>query len=393
MKLDGAVPELKAAYPEAKEGKAVPCTEAKEGKAVPCAETKKGKAVPCSEAKVGKAARYPEPFGENERPKQIETEEKRGVTIGEIARLKKKEEIFADDFFAQSNHALFEAMRASQRFQTVTYGYYVNIIDREAASQFSALTCFLAEGLLYVAFRGTDETLAGWREDFAMAYEMPVRSQELAAWYLQEIAERCEGRLIIGGHSKGGNLAVYAAMHCPKKAQGRIRLIYDLDGPGFLPEVRRSEAYCQIEDRIRKIVPHSSLIGMLFEDAEAYEVVESSTFGVLQHNPFSWIIRDGSFTAVKNVYRGRKAAVEVLNRWLYSLTREEAEDLIETFFSIVEASEAETLPQLTKDWRHAVRKMLCAAHATDRETRQELKKLGRAFFDAMKEAAKEHMRL
>ncbi len=116
---------------------------------------------------------------------------------------------------------------------------------------------------------------------------LKVRSQELSAAYLDEIGSRCKGSLLVGGHSKGGNLAVYAAMHCGGVIRRRIRRIYDLDGPGFLPRLRRDDLYGAVKDRVWKIVPHSSVVGMLLEDTGAYEVVESNTFGLLQHNPYS----------------------------------------------------------------------------------------------------------
>lgn len=299
-------------------------------------------------------------------------ETERGVTLGGICSRKSMEKLLEGDLFAESNRALLEAMRASRRFQTVTYNYYVNLIDHEASSQFSAVTCFLPEGPVYVAFRGTDETLAGWREDFAMAYETPVPSQELAAKYLRTVAQRCRGAIIAGGHSKGGNLAVYAAMRCGRDAQERIRLVYNLDGPGFPAHIRDGGAYRAVESRIRKIVPHSSVVGMLFENDGAYEVVESNTFGVMQHNPFSWVVKEGKFAAVKDVYRGRKRAAGVLNSRLDLLTKEEAVRMIETFFQIVEASGIRTLPELSGDWKRTLKKMARAAADVDRETRRKV---------------------
>lgn len=344
MKLGGAVPEL-ALTMERREQEAA-------------AEPERG-------ARAGAKA----PGGSG---KENEAGAGRGVTLGEICRRKSMEKLLEGDLFAESGRALLEAMRASRRFQTVTYNYYVSLIDNEAASQFSAVTCFLPEGIVYVAFRGTDETLAGWREDFALAYETPVPSQELAAKYLNAVALRCGGAIIAGGHSKGGNLAVYAAMRCGRDAQERLRLVYNLDGPGFPAHIRDDGAYRAVESRIRKIVPHSSVVGMLFENDGAYEVVESNTFGVLQHNPFSWVVKEGKFAAVKDVYRGRKRAAGVLNSRLELLTKEEAVRMVETFFQIVEASGIRTLPELSGDWKGTLKKMARAAADVDRETRRKI---------------------
>lgn len=313
-----------------------------------------------------------------------------GITIGEISHCKRKEEIFADERFARDNAALFEAMRKSRRFQTMKLHDCVDRTDPSERLQFFAVACTLEDGSVFLAFRGTDETLVGWKEDFYMACRMPVRSQELSAAYLDEIGSRCKGSLLVGGHSKGGNLAVYAAMHCGEVVRRRIRRIYDLDGPGFLPWLRRDDLYGAVKDRVRKIVPHSSVVGMLLEDTGAYEVVESNTFGLLQHNPYSWLIRDGKFVTVRDIYKGRRAAVEIVNRWILSLTREEREGFVEALFTVIEASEAETLLDFSGNWKKAVRQMASALQETDRGTRKALWHVFRALFTAGKETVSGH---
>lgn len=309
-------------------------------------------------------------------------EERRGVTLGEISRRKKREELFADERYAKENSALFEAMRRSRRFQTMSVNYYVNRIDVREGSQFSAVTCFLEDDSVYIAFRGTDETLSGWKEDFTMAYRAPVKCQELSVDYVNETASRCRKALILGGHSKGGNLAVYAAMYCKEAVRERIRCIYDLDGPGFLPQLRESEAYGRIEQRICKVVPHSSVIGMLLEDSQSYETVESSAFGVLQHDAYTWLVREGSFVTVSDVHRGRRAAMEILNQWIRSLTKEELGNMIEEIFGIIGASEAETLLDFSGNWGPAARRMAAAFHGMEKERKKELWRALAALFPA-----------
>lgn len=328
--------------------------------------------------------------GSGEIPGPEDWEECLGVTLGEISHRKRKEEILSDERFARDNAALLEALQKSRRFQTMRLHDCIDRTDPAERLQFFAVACTLEDGSVFLAFRGTDETLVGWKEDFYMACRMPVRSQELSAAYLDEIGSRCRGSLLVGGHSKGGNLAVYAAMYCRETVRSRIRRIYDLDGPGFLPWLCEDGRYEAVKDRIRKIVPHSSVVGMLLEDTAAYEVVESSTFGLLQHNPFSWMIREGRFVTVRDVYKGRKAAVEIVNRWILSLTKEERETFVEELFAVIEASEAETLLDFSGNWKNAVRQMASALQETDRETRKALWHVFRALFIAGKEAASGH---
>lgn len=318
-------------------------------------------------------------------------EGKASVSLAQIRCLASDEELFADTLFAEENKALYNAMCESRRFRTMKINFYVNRINFEKPSQFSAVTCFLEDGSVYVAFRGTDETLTGWREDFDMACRMPVKSQELSAEYLNLAAEQCSGALLVGGHSKGGNLAVYAAMHCAEKVRKRIRLVYNLDGPGFLPGYRQSGHYDKIAERVRKIIPHASIVGMLFEDGKAYEVVESCSRGVLQHDAFSWRISDGHFVTAEDIYKSWKTAGEVLNKWIAALTEEQLSDFTRKLFGALDAMQAQTVLDFSGNWKRMLLEMAEMLRDTDKETRRALWKIGRSLFQAMGQVAREHV--
>ena len=143
--------------------------------------------------------------------------------------------------------------------------------DAETTKQFSACVFELGNGTLYVAFRGTDSSIVGWKEDFMMAFRRPVASQEAAARYLTELAGHWAGPIMVGGHSKGGNLAVYAAANVPSEIQERITVVYSHDGPGFDEVFFDEDGYVRIASKIHKSVPGSSIIGMLFETREHVE--------------------------------------------------------------------------------------------------------------------------
>jgi len=305
-----------------------------------------------------------------------------GVTLGEIRHLRGEEALVEDMLFAGENRALFEAMRESPRFQTMQINYYVNRIDLVQQSQFSAVTCMPQDGPVYIAYRGTDETLVGWREDFRLACNTAVRCQELGVEYLNRVATLCSGSLMVGGHSKGGNLAVFAAMHCEKPVRDRIRRIYSLDGPGFVPEIRKSGEYLQISDRIRKIVPRSCMVGMLMEDLDMCRLVESSSLGILQHNAFTWLVREGAFVTAESVGPGRRMAVETVNRWLASLTGQEIDACAKILFTAARESEIERLGDFSGNWRRALRKLVAAFRGADRETRREFHRIAAALFAA-----------
>lgn len=203
----------------------------------------------------------------------------KSVSIEELAAREDVDKLFADERFEKENRALFEGMLHSRRYHTLRMNCYINIIEKECETQFAAITFLLDDGTLYIAFRGTDETIIGWKEDFNMALLSPVPGQSYSVKYLNMITGRLHKPFYIGGHSKGGNLAVYSAMKCIPMVQERIIRIYSMDGPGFRPEVLKECRYEEIADKVIKILPHSSLIGMIFEQNNSYRVVESKGIG------------------------------------------------------------------------------------------------------------------
>lgn len=329
------------------------------------------------------------------------SEKKEWISLQDVKRKKKDAEIFADERYAEVNRQLFDAMCESRRFGRMGLNFYENRIDKERKSQFCALVCLPEGAEVYVAYRGTDETLIGWREDFNMAFSAPVWGQKLSVEYLERVVKICleqipKGvdkdafRFMAGGHSKGGNLAVYASMNCEAGVQERIKRIYSHDGPGFRPEILESSDYDRIQSRIRKIIPHSSVVGMILENHEAYEVVESNTFGMLQHNPYTWLVEDGRFVEAKDIYQGRKLLDQVINTWILSLDEAHLRCFVEGLFQVLEASEAETLLDFTGEWKKSMNGMIGALKETDEDTKAMTKKVVQSFFQAAAQVAKAH---
>lgn len=309
------------------------------------------------------------------------TENKRAVTIKQLAAKEKAEGLFADERFAKENRELFDAMLHSRRFSKMKLNCYINIVEEEWETQFSAVTFLLDDGSLFLAYRGTDETIVGWKEDFNMAFRYPVPGQAYAVKYLNMVMGRLPNPFYLGGHSKGGNLAVYAGMNCPKREQARILKIYSMDGPGFPQAVLEKSGYEAVEERIVKILPHSSLVGMLFETTKNYRVVESRTFGLLQHDPFTWLIDGTDFCYVKGLYGGRRFADDTLNEWVGALDEEQRQIFVDTLYQVVSASKAENLIELTADWKKSMTGMISAMKEVDAETRKALKRIVRELFE------------
>ena len=314
------------------------------------------------------------------------------VTIGYLNEHQDKDKLFADERYREANMALFEGMLGSVRFATMKMNWHVNIIEPEKETQFSAITYVLEDKTVYIAYRGTDETIVGWKEDFNLAFSEPVLGQIRSVKYLNEVAQKFSGEFYVGGHSKGGNLAAYASMNCRKDIQDRIVKIYSHDGPGFRPEIREQCHYERIADRVVKIIPHSSLVGMLLEShAEGYIVVESKTFGLAQHDPYTWLVKDDKFVLAKDVYKGRKFMDDTLNEWILSMDEEHIHSFVDTLYEVVSASQAVTLIDFTADWKKSMMAVVAALKGLDKETAAMMKKIIASLFEITGERAREEL--
>jgi len=270
----------------------------------------------------------------------------------------------------QEDRLLLSALSNSRRYAHMYLTRYAEITDLAAEKQFAAVTILTGDGSAFLSYRGTDNTLVGWKEDFNMTFLSPVPAQEEAERYLQTVAGDLPFPLRLGGHSKGGNLAVYAAAFAPAYVQDQITDIFSYDGPGFPVSVLESEGYQAIRGKIRTLVPQSSIIGMLLEHEENYLVVKSSGKGLLQHNPYSWEIDNGDFIYLKELSGRSQFFNRMLNQWLAALTPEQREKLIDGLYELLSATNAETINDLTSRWLHNAGVVLEEVQDIDPETRQ-----------------------
>lgn len=241
---------------------------------------------------------------------------------------------------------LFDVMSRSPRYQGMKLSCYVNQIDEEEEKQFCAVTIDLSADEFYVAFRGTDDTIVGWKEDFNMSFKTPVPSQLQAVDYLHKVAMMKNGRIRLGGHSKGGNLAAYAAAYVTAQVGERIVLAHSFDGPGFVKKIAQSEQFRAAGGVIQSIVPQSSIIGMLLEHEENYQVVASSALGIMQHDPFSWEVTGRSFVLVDDISASSYKLDSTLRSFVLSMNTAEKEEFVDTFFYVLGETGAKTLMDL-----------------------------------------------
>lgn len=249
---------------------------------------------------------------------------------------------------------MMRAMKATNRFRNVEMCSFVNMIDPKTELQFSATTFLLGEGTAVVTYRGTDDSLVGWKEDMNMCFLPVVPAQEKAVQYLETIAQAHKGKLILTGHSKGGNLAVYAAVHANAEIRNRITAVYSNDGPGFGKNILEEPEYLEMRARIRNLVPQSSVVGMLLEHDENYTVVKSrQKAGLLQHNGLSWEILGNSFVHLKDVTADSHKIDRTVNQWIRDMTPAQREEFAEAVYQLFSVEGVQTLTDLVaarKKW-------------------------------------------
>ena len=268
---------------------------------------------------------------------------------------------------------MLRKMAASRRFRDMKLNCFVSWLDTEKAEQFAALTIETGDGLLYLSFRGTDDTLAGWKEDFLLACLPEIPAQKMAVQYVRDVARQYpRKRLRLGGHSKGGNLAVYAGVFCPESVQKRMIAVWSNDGPGFHTDLLDLPEHRRIADRIYSIVPKSSVVGMLLEHEEDYTVVDSNQLGFMQHDGFSWQVLGDHFVKLRQMTRQAHFTDQELREWVHGLTVEQRENFVGALFDVLSASGAVTLTDLKDDSFKAVGAMVKAMKDLDKETRDGL---------------------
>lgn len=237
-------------------------------------------------------------------------------------------------FYYKDKENLFDVLASCPRFANMTLCNYVSTYDEKEQEQFAAMHVNVAPNFVFIAFRGTDSTVVGWREDLNMSFMMPVPAQQSAVEYVEKTAKGLFKKYCIGGHSKGGNLAVYSGVFCNPKLQRKITNIYNFDGPGFNRKMVNDEAYKRVEDRIDTFVPEQSIVGLLMEHEEEYKVVMSPEFSILQHEGFSWVIDRDHFVTVDEVDKFSKNFSVTLKAWLAQMNAEERKEVVDAFFDV-----------------------------------------------------------
>lgn len=247
---------------------------------------------------------------------------------------------------SRNDLALLRAAADAPRFRNTRLGCYRTKLIASEQTQFAAMACLLEDGTVFLAFRGTDNTLIGWKEDFNMTFCDSVPAQREAAAYTEEFAREYPVLLRLGGHSKGGNLAVFAGATASDNTQKRILGVYNLDGPGFTDSLMGDAGYLRLVPKIQTYIPESSIIGILLEHEEAYTVIKSRQIGPLQHEPYSWEIQAGGFVHVQEMSQGSQFADRTIKNWLRDMTSQERSAFVDAVFELLSAGGASQVSEL-----------------------------------------------
>ena len=268
------------------------------------------------------------------------------ISIQDIYHHPDRDHLLDDYWYKQYNKELFEAAADSRRFGTLKMNYYVNVINVDDETQFSAITYILENKETYIAYRGTDATIIGWKEDLNLAFSKPLSSQHLSVAYMDKVSSWIAGSFYAGGHSKGGNLAMYTAMQCDDALQEKILSVYDNDGPGFPEAFFSSEKVEKVLPKVTRIIPEASVIGMLLNHQKDPLIVASTQKGILQHDAFTWEVMGPSFIEKESLTRRAAASDRSLHKWIDHMDERQREHLIGELFSVLEATGAETISQI-----------------------------------------------
>lgn len=242
---------------------------------------------------------------------------------------------YEDRVRVKNDLELLREAAATARFGNAEICMYRDLFIPEQETQFAAMTFLLDDGSLFLAFRGTDQSLVGWKEDFNMTFQQTIPAQRLAQQYTRDVALEYPGPMRLAGHSKGGNLAVFAAARSSPMIQQRIGEVFNHDGPGFTKYLMGDPGYLAMVPQIRTFIPQSSVIGMLLEHEETYTVIRSKTVGLLQHDLYSWEVLGKQFIPVQEITDSSQFIDATIKTWFADMTNQERNQLVDVMFTLL----------------------------------------------------------
>lgn len=257
---------------------------------------------------------------------------------------------------AKNDRELARLLLAGRRFSTMRLIATRSVSDGDREMRFAGIAILLGDGTVVVSYRGTDSTVIGWKESCHLALMNPIPSQTESIFFLRDVAAMTKEPIRLCGHSKGGNIAVYAACMCESAVRDRIQDILSFDGPGFDFDMAYSLRYQAIADRVRLVVPGSSIVGLLFEQRAEPRFISSKKPLLMQHDPYNWQTAGADFAPARRQSIISAYFTKVLRSFFAALPLSSRADFIEALFHLFEATGAKTFPELLEKFpKNAVR--------------------------------------
>lgn len=282
--------------------------------------------------------------------------------------------------FTKTSVLMLQKLATSPRFKECRLTGFVNRIDYKKETQFCAMTVLLQKNRYAVVFRGTDDNLVSWKEDFNMSFLPVIPAQDMALSYLEDVADSIRGKLYVCGHSKGGNLAVYAGVRASYRTRRKILDIYNHDGPGFYDLNGLGDTYEEMLPKIHSFVPETAVVGMLLEQVGEHNVVKSNNKGLMQHDAMSWEVMGPNFVTVSSVSETSRMVNDILKNWLRETSNEERATFVDTLYKILDASQARNLDDLNAEKGRIANVVLKELGGLSKETKTMLGKTLSALF-------------
>ena len=298
----------------------------------------------------------------------------------EFESIKEKEHEKNPFMITEERIQLLDVVSKSQRFKDIKVFGFMNDINVELTKQFAAVCYQWEEENRWIIFRGTDESLTGWKEDFMMTYSDLIPAQTDAIEYLRKQADIFSGILNVSGHSKGGNLSLYASAMQDEAIQNRIQQIYCWDSPGVHRSILNTEGYQRVVSKAKRYIPQDSIVGLMLESQVPYHIIESQGSGISQHSALMWNIEEDRFIELTELTKNSQLTDQTFKQWTETVADEELKLFFDTFFELFFEMGVETVNDVYYNFRMYMQKFFEKAYQMDIEKREILLRVGRLLF-------------
>lgn len=294
---------------------------------------------------------------------------------------------------SQERQQLLQAVCQHKRYKNIKVLGFINEVSLAKTQQFAAVCYQIMPGQTVIVYRGTDDSIIGWKEDFHMAYMAEIPAQTAARQYLETALNSFQGQVVLTGHSKGGNLALFASSQVKAEAQARIQKVVAFDAPGLNSEIQESQGFKQLASRRIHYIPQDSIVGMLLQTPDEVEIVHSKAFGLLQHSTFFWEIEDGHFKPAAKLTQDSLQTDQTLKAWLAELSQDEVKRLVDIIFGVILEAGIERFSDINTDTLTKLSTLINQIQQVSEEEQTMVKRLLQRLIDQRIEVFKSNLQL